>query len=129
MVYALGLLNLQANRIDAAHENFSRLLTLKVRADDANFYLGQIDESRELGESAIAHYEAVTAGTNHFQAQVRIALIYASQQRVADAQAQLRSLMPETEAQRLHLVRAEGEILTQHERFEEAMELYNGALR
>lgn len=128
VIYALGLLNLQANRIDAAAGNFKRLLDLGARADDANFYLAQIAESRENFERALGYYRAIDAGTNHFPAQVRIALILSSLERIADARAQLNSLVPEDEAQRLQIVRAEGEILTRHNRYEDAMALYDRAL-
>lgn len=128
VVYALGLLNLQANRIDAAEENFTRLLKLEARASDAHFYLAQIAESRENFERALTHYRAIEEGANYFQAQVRIALIYSSIDRVADAQAQLNALVPEDETQRLQIVRAEGEILTRHHRYEDAMAIYDRAL-
>jgi len=128
VVYALGLLNLQANRIDDAEKNFLRLLELKARADEANFYLAQIAESRDQPERALTYYHALKSGSNLFQSQVRIALILSSLNRVEEAQAQLRSLVPEDEAQRLHLVRAEGEILTQHERYEDAMAVYDREL-
>ena len=128
VVYALGLLNLQANRIDAAHDNFKQLLRLDGRADYANFYLAQIAESREQTAEALELYRAIERGQNYFQAQIRIALILSSQDNVSDAQAHLHSIVPEDEEQRLHLRRAEGEILTEHNRLEEALAVYNGAL-
>ncbi len=128
VVYALGLLNLQANRIEAAEVNFTRLLKLEVRASDAHFYLAQIAESRENFDLALHHYRAIQEGANYFQAQVRIALIFSSLDRVADAQAQLNALVPEDEAQQLQIVRAEGEILTRHNRYEDAMAIYDRAL-
>ena len=128
VIYALGLLNLQANRIDAAAANFTRLLELEVRAGDANFYLAQIAESRENFASALKYYRAIGDGTNYFPAQVRIALLLSSTDEVANAQAQLNSLVPEDEAQRLQIVRAEGEILTRHNRYEDAMAVYDRVL-
>ena len=128
VIYALGLLNLQANRIDAAEANFARLLDLEVRAGDANFYLAQIAESRENFDLALKYYRAIKDGANYFQAQVRIALLLSSMERVADAQAQLNSLVPEDDAQRLQIVRAEGEILTRHSRYADAMAIYDRVL-
>ena len=128
VIYALGLLNLQANRIDAAHENFKHLLTLEGRSNDANFYLAQIAESQEQAADAIELYQRVKLGPNYFQAQIRIALILSSQNSVADAQAHLHSIVPKDEAQRLHLLRAEGEVLTEYHRLDEAMVVYDRAL-
>ncbi len=128
VIYALGLLNLQANRIDAARENFQKLLKLKVRRDDAKFYLAQIAESRERVNDALDLYRAVTSGSNYFQSQIRIALILSLKDEIANARAHLRSIVPENDEQTLHLVRAEGEILTQHNRFDDAMTVYGRAL-
>ena len=128
VLYALGLLNLQANRIDDAYKNFHELLKLEARSDDANFYLAQIAESREQAKNALELYRSIKHGTNYFQAQIRIALILSAQEEVADAQAHLHSIVPRDEEQRLHLLRAEGEILAEHDRFDEAMAVYDSAL-
>jgi tetratricopeptide (TPR) repeat protein len=128
VVYALGLLNLQANRIDDARGNFVQLLKLEGRRDDANFYLGQIAESREQLTSALDSYRAVSTGPNRIQAQIRVALILSSQDRVDAAREQLKSIEPNSSEQRLQIVRAEGEILVQHGRLEDAMAVYDQAL-
>ncbi len=128
VLYALGLLNLQANRIDAARENFQKLRSLKVRGDDATFYLAQIAESREQVSDALDLYRAVEKGSNHFQSQIRIALILSSRDEIVDARAHLHAIVPENDEQKLHLVQAEGEILAQHERFDDAMAVYDHAL-
>jgi tetratricopeptide (TPR) repeat protein len=128
VVYALGLLNLQANRIEAAHENFRELLDLEVRGDDANFYLAQIAESREQVTEALDLYRQVKGGTSYFESQIRIALILSSQGEVGDAQAHLQSIVGQSAEEKLHLVRAEGEILAQHDRLEDAMAVYDRAL-
>jgi tetratricopeptide (TPR) repeat protein len=128
VLYALGLLNLQANRIDDAYKNFRELIKLEARSDDANFHLAQIAESREQAKNALELYRSVKHGANYFQAQIRIALILSAQEEVADAQAHLHSIVPRGEEQRLHLLRAEGEILAEHDRFDEAMAVYDRAL-
>lgn len=128
VMYALGLLNLQANRIDAARDNFLQLLELDARGDDANFYLAQIAESRGQADEALDRYRTVRSGGNYFQAQIRVALILSLQDEVADAQAHLASIAPEDDEQRLQLLQAEGEILTQHERLADAMAVYDRAL-
>ncbi len=128
VLYALGLLNLQASRIDDAYNNFQKLLKLEVRSDDANFYLAQIAESREQAKGALELYRSVKRGPNYFQAQIRIALILSALEEVADAQTHLHSIVPRDEEERLHLLRAEGEILAEHDRFDEAMAVYDRAL-
>lgn len=128
VIYALGLLNLQANRVDQAEKNLQALLKYEERADDAHYYLGQIEETRQQYAAALAHYRAIKPGTNYFPAQLRIALLLSLQNKVDEARAQLVAVQPENDAQKTQLLRAEAEILVEHERYPEAMALYDQAL-
>ena len=128
VVYALGLLNLQANRIDDAHANFQQLLKIEARVNDANFYLAQIAESRERIDEALDLYRAVDGGTNYFHAQIRIAILLSNDGDVEGARAHLSAITPEDDEQRLQIIRAEGEMLTQHDQLDEAMSVYDRVL-
>ena len=128
VIFALGLLNLQANRVDQAEQNFKALLKYEDRAADAHYYLGQIAESRKQIDVSLAHYRAVRDGTNRFMAQIRIAFVLSAQDKVDEARAQLKAIAPENDEQKLQLVRAEAEILADHERYQDAIALYDAAL-
>ena len=128
IVFALGLLNLQANRIDEAAKNFTRLLKLDARVDEARFYLGQIAEAQKDPEAALLHYRRVQGGSNYFGAQMRIALVKAIKGDTDESIAFLDKLNPEDEEQRFNVARAKGEILTDKNRFDEAMKVYDTAL-
>lgn len=128
IVFALGLLNLQANRVDEAAKNFTRLLKLDARTDEAHFYLGQIAEARKEPELALAQYKKVQGGSNYFNAQMRTAMVKAVKGQTDDAIAFLDKLTVEDEEQRFNVARAKGEILTDKNRFEEAMKVYDAAL-
>jgi tetratricopeptide (TPR) repeat protein len=128
IIFALGLLNLQANRAEDAAANFERLLNADTRVDEAHFYLGQIAESRKQPEAALEHYRAVTGGSNYFAAQLRSALVLSAQGKVDDAVAFLDRVDIEEEEQIFNIARAKGEILTEHNRLEEAMKIYDDAL-
>ena len=128
IVFALGLLNLQANRVDEAAKNFTRLLKLDARVDEARFYLGQIAEAQKDPEAALGHYRRVQGGNNYFGAQMRIALVKAIKGDTDESIAFLDKLHPEDEEQRFNVARAKGEILTDKNRFDEAMKVYDTAL-
>jgi tetratricopeptide (TPR) repeat protein len=128
IIFALGLLNLQANRIDVSSQNFERLVELEIRQDEAHYYLAQIAEGREQSLDAIRHYEAIEGGSNYFSAQLRKALVLAQLERVDDATAFLDQVTVENVEQGFELARAKGEILTSHDRYDEAMAVYNAAL-
>ena len=128
VIYALGLLNLQAERIAEADIEFKKLLNLEVREDDANFYLGQISESRGDFRTAISSYRAVQGGQNFFMAQVRVALLLANEKDIEGARAQLNSIRADNREREKQLLSTEAEILAQNKQYDEAMAIYDAAL-
>lgn len=128
IAFALGLLNLQAGRIDDAAINFEHLIKLDTRRDEAHFYLGEVEEARKHPAAAIAHYLAVEGGANYFAAQLRHALVLSSQDKVDEAIKLLDSVTIEPGRQIYDLARAKGEILTDHERYAEALSIFDSAL-
>lgn len=128
VIYALGLLNLQAERIAEADSQFKKLLKLKVREDDANFYLGQISESRGDFRTALLNYRSVQGGQNYFMSQVRVALILANEKDIEGARAQLKSISADNSEQQKQLLNTEAEILAQNKQYGEAMAIYDAAL-
>lgn len=128
IIFALGLLNLQAGRNDDAAQNFERLVELETREDEAHFYLGQIAEARGERRAAIEHYQAIEDGSNYFAAQLRKALVMSLMGQIDQAIAFLGQVVPEDEKQAFDLARAQGEILTEHDRLDEALAIYDAAL-
>ncbi len=128
IVFALGLLNLQANRVDEAAKNFTRLIKLDTRLDEAHFYLGQIAEAQKDPDTALKQYARVQGGSNYFGAQMRTALVKAVKGQTDDAIAFLDKLTPEDDEQRFSVARAKGEILTDKNRYADAMQVYDAAL-
>ncbi|MEQ8954083.1 MAG: tetratricopeptide repeat protein, partial [Gammaproteobacteria bacterium] len=67
-LYSIGLLDLEMDNFDSAENIFTRLVAADQRFDEAQFYLGFIDEQRDDLPAAIAHYREVRIGTNNFLA-------------------------------------------------------------
>jgi tetratricopeptide (TPR) repeat protein len=127
--FALGLLHLQANRVAEAEPHFKRLVNNEERGDDASYYLGRIAEEKENYEQANVWYLGVQGGENYFDAQVRLGLILAKQHRLDEARTHLRSVRTRNAEERALLVQAEGELLAEDKRFDEAMSVYDQALQ
>lgn len=128
VLYALGLLYLQANRLDDAERSFKRLAKHSDNDDDAHYYLGRIQEERDNHKKAGIHYQAVHGGDNYFDAQVRMSLILSRQGKIEEARRHLGSISTESKQQQTMLVQAEAELLIEEERYEDAMEVYSKAL-
>ena len=128
ILYALGLLYLQINRLDDAEKYFTRLSKLKKREFDANYYLGRIAEERKEYDKASDLYLGVNGGENYFDARIRLSLILAKQGQVEKALSNIRAVGKPKDANRIILIQAEGEILTDAKRYQEAMDLFNHAI-
>ena len=128
VLYALGLLYLQVNQLDEAEEHFNRLTDLKKRVFDANYYLARIAEERDELDKASDLYQGVHGGENYFDARIRLSLILAKQGNVEKALTNIRAIEKPKDSNRLILIQAEGEILTEVKRYQEAMKVFDKAI-
>ncbi|MEE8320312.1 MAG: tetratricopeptide repeat protein [Gammaproteobacteria bacterium] len=128
ILYALGLLYLQANRLDDASAYFSRLLKLKKNVNEANYYLGRIAEEKNELVEAGDWYQGVHEGENYFDARVRLSMLLTKQGKVDEGLEHIRDIQTTSQSDKNILIQAEGEILTEAKRFDEAMAVYDKAL-
>ena len=129
VLYALGLLYLQANRLDDSEQYFQRLSKLGQNSESISYYLGRIAEQKEDYESAITWYLAIQSGENYFDAQIRVGMMLAKQDRIEDARKHIRSIRTSTSDQKSMLIQAEGEILMEEKLYDDALSVYNLALQ
>lgn len=127
--YALGLLELQRQNSRKARPYFEELVKMGEHADEGRFYLGQIAESEKDDALARKWFEAVKEGELRLESRLRVALIMARQGRTGEAQTYLQGIAPESEAERIRLIRAEGEILADAGELQAAMDVYDRALK
>ena len=128
VLYALGLLYLQSNRLDEATMYFQRLSTLDQRGGEAGYYLGRIAEEKGELQQAANWYQSLSEGANYFDAQVRLGIILARQDRLDDARRHLQGIDAGSQEQKNILIQAEAELLTDKKLFEDAMAIYDKAL-
>jgi tetratricopeptide (TPR) repeat protein len=127
--YALGLLELQRQNPARAKGYFKALSGSGEHADEARFYLGQIAEADKKSAEARQWFEQVSDGELRLEARLRVALMLASDGKVADAQKYLQQIEPRSQADQIRLVRAQGEILTDAGQLQAAMDVYDQALK
>ena len=128
IMYALGLLYLQSNRLEEAETLFKKLSALEHLTDTANYYLGRIAEEKRDYDEAGAWYQGVHKGEHYFDAQVRLAMLLARTGQVDEARDHLQSIRSRSGQQALVIVQAEGDLLIQAGRYEEAVAVYTEAL-
>jgi len=128
VLYALGLLSLQANQLEEADGYFQRLIELGERVHESRYYLGRISEEQGRIDDAAAYYMAVEQSQNYIDAQIRMSVILTRQDKIEQALEHLDSIQPASDGDRKLLAQAEAEILIHEKRYQEAMEIYNAAL-
>ena len=128
VLYALGLLYLQGSRLDEAETLFKKLSAQEHLTDTSNYYLGRIAEEKRDYDEAGAWYHGVHKGEHYFDAQVRLAMLLARKGQVDEARNHLQSIRSRSAQQALVIVQAEGDLLIQAGRYEEAIAVYTEAL-
>jgi len=126
VLFALGILSLQVEDLEAARGYLTQLYAAERRGDSA-YYLGQVEELADNPEAAVSWYQKV-AGEHAIDARVRTAMMRAKQGKVELAREllhQLRDQWPE-EAPMIYLV--EGTVLADLNRPGAAMAVYDEAL-
>jgi len=126
---ALAFLALTSDELDEAGRHFGELRGDSRYRDEAFYYLGRIAETEEDYLQATRSYARVTQGTHAVEAQVRTAVIMYSQ--MNDAEGALRHLREFGNANPLfgsEMLLAQGQLLMQMERREEAAQLLSDAV-
>lgn len=129
ILLALGLLSLQINQPDDAERYLTQVYKLQKHVPEASYYLGQIAESKKQYEAAINWYKNVDQGEAYMDAQLRIVGLLARQGNIAGARAYLQTVEVQDPQQQKLLLLAEADLLREEKRYDDAMTLYNNALR
>jgi len=128
-IYAIALLSLQVQQLDDAEKYLKRTLELRPQNEQARYYLGQVAEQRKDYAAAIRWYREIGPGENYFEAQTRIAMMMAKEGDLAGARAQLRSLTPASDQQRVQLILSEEQILREAREYQDALAILNQGLK
>ena len=128
VLYWLGNLYLQANRLDQAEMYFKRLVDQDSRFNNAKYLLGRIAEERKDYDAASTWYITVENGDYAFDAQVRYGLLVGKRKSTEEALTQLRSIQTSNPTQENVLTEAIAELLIGEQRYADAMAVYDKAL-
>ena len=135
LVYSLALLSLQGNLNSDARTYLQRYLALVEGQDggerdpeQAYLYLAQIAEEEKQYTEALQWLRKIEGGDEYVQARVREALVLAKMKRTEEARKLLRSVQAGSADERTQLLLAEGQLLRETHRYDEAYKLLTQAL-
>jgi tetratricopeptide (TPR) repeat protein len=130
LLYSLGLLSLESQRLDDAEKYMLELVQMNQREGESQYYLGRINEGLGRYQKAIDWYRQVHISDYLFDAKLHIADLLGKTGRYDQAHDQLDAMLKGSQSNgslvRIYL--AMGELLRSEARFEEAVEVYTTAL-
>ena len=129
VIYATGLLSMQAHDYETAEIQLRRLVDMNYAESNlVRTYLGQIAEEKKDFKAAAEWYAGVTPGAQYMPAQARAAHLTARLGDLDGARAMLRKVKPADEAGQVQLILAEASLLRESNRNEEAYAFLNKSL-
>ena len=131
VLLSLALLAIETGNYDQAKDYLQTMLNRGFNNPQATYYLARIEQDQGNIQAAIRLYEQVTAGNYQLDAKIRIASLMADEGKTDEAIQRLDSLtqLSQSEASRLKLDLARGQVLTAAGRYREAYALYDEALQ
>ena len=126
--YALALLSLQTNELDEANDHFQDLVKSGKRVHESSYYLGQIAEQQNDPQLAVQWYQIIGSGQYKLDAQIRIAMIDAKAGNIKKARERLNAIEADSLETEQRLLLAEGEILREVKKYQEAFDIYSEGL-
>ena len=130
LLYSLGLLSLESQRLDDAEKYMMMLVRMDEREGEAQYYLGRIYENRKQYDQAIDWYEQVHVGDYQFDARLRIADMLGLAGQIDEAIQYLDAMLKgsQSDGSLVRIYVAKGELLRVARRYEESMTVFNSAL-
>ena len=128
---SLALLSIETKQLAESQVYLEKLIALDKKVDIANYYLGRIAQNDKKSKIAIAYFLKVKHGDYVFDAKLRIAGLFAKLGRGLEGLRQLEILAEKQTAwpNRVRVYLAQGEILRDLAKHEEAVEMYSRALQ
>jgi len=130
LLYTLGLLSLESSNLVDAEKYMLKLVDLKQREGEAQYYLGRINEGQGRFQKAIDWYRQVHVGEYLFDAKLRIATLLSESGHMQEAHEHLDAMLKgsQTNGSLVRIYLAKGELLRTEKLYPQAIEVYTTAL-
>lgn len=130
LLYSLGLLSLESQRLDDAEKFMLKLVQMNQREGESQYYLGRINEGLGRYRKAIDWYRQVHVSEYIFDSKLHIADLLGKTGQYGEAHDYLDAMLKGSQSNgslvRIYL--GIGELLRSETRYEEAVEVYTTAL-
>lgn len=129
ILYTLGLLYLEQKEYAFAEPLMNKLLLIPDRKHEASYFLGQIYEGQKRLDDALAAYDDALSGDFGKEAIGHKSVLLQREKGLDAARAWLKKKLDEADvpARKLAFLMADGQLLHDEARYEEAIKVYNSA--
>lgn len=130
VLYSIGLLSLEIQRVKKAEEYLSSAVELGKHQDSASYYLARISDSRRDYLEAIDRYQLVQGGDHYFDSHIRSAELYGLVGEVDKGRALIANLkdFSEDRSVQIRLINAESRLLNSSDQHQEAFNVLSEGL-
>lgn len=125
---ALALVYLQLDREGKAEDIFKSLLEQPEWKNQANFYLGKIEEKRGRTQKALSWFDNVTEGPLVFESALSAVSLLAKDKKFDEADARLNLLADQFPKQKLRIILMRAGLYGEQDQYEKAFKLLTDAL-
>lgn len=125
---ALALVYSQLNNDEKAEDIFKQLLDQPEWQNQANFYLGKIEEKRGHTEKALAWFDKVTDGQLVFESRLSAVSLLVKDKKFDEAEARLDLLASQFPKQALRIILMQAGLYGQQGQYEKAFKLLTDTL-
>ncbi len=129
ILYALGLLSLQTDKLKDANKYFQRATENDPSNDQIKLYLGQTAERRKRYDEAERWYSSISKMKHRFEARVRLGAVTAKRGDLQKGLRILHAINPTNDEQRVQLALAEEQIQRDAGKYSVALKILNKALK
>lgn len=131
ILYTLGLLHLEQKEYDFAEPLLKKLADNPSRAAEANYFLGQIYEGKKKPQEALVAYQKALGSNFTADAISRSTQLLMNQKGAEETRKWLHTQLAKapTLDRKVHLLRAEGQLLHDQQRYKEAIAVFDQVLK
>jgi len=129
VLYALGLLSLQTDRLEEADKHFRRAIEINPSNDQVRLYLGQTADRRKRYDEAEQWYSSISGKKFRLEAHIRLGVVMARRGELQKGLHILHSITPTSDEQRVQLALAEEQILREAKQYSAALKVLSKALK
>ncbi|MCU7835070.1 MAG: tetratricopeptide repeat protein [gamma proteobacterium symbiont of Taylorina sp.] len=128
VLFTISLLSIEMDQLDAAKQYLERLYTYKLYANEAAYFIAQLEAERKDYAQAEQWFKKVKHGKYTFEAYLGLVVAYSQQQKFEQAFKLLEHSNTNSNKQSIDVLQIKAEVYSQAKKYKKAYEIYTEAL-